>query len=264
MQPAYVTRTRPRVAPAALIVAGAIALTGCRPAATPIAPATPDVDSDPQAVEAPAPMTAIATIREVVASPVWVTLGQSPPSPAQTHQPLAFGDRIRTEDQALVEVALAAGPVFRLGGNATLTLGPNQLQIQAGQMITWVAGSASGRAEPIEIVTPMGIAGIRGTTVFVNIAEDPDAPVEIFAWEGQVSFRPNNMAGEVILNSGEQLFISPVVPPSDRNLAALQRQVQPLSQQVARQRLQNSPLINGFSRPLPTRPALEATVEGLD
>jgi hypothetical protein len=268
MQQVYATRTRPAVPNLALVIVGALVFTGCRPAVDPGLTGAPTPAAPEVTVVEPSAGAAIATIREVVSSPVWVTLGEAPPQPAQTNQALAYGDRIRTADRALAEVGLATGPVFRIGGNASLTLGPNQLQLQTGQMITWVKGAAGVSTqqpmEPIEILTPVGIAGIRGTTVFVNIAEDPDAPVEIFAWEGQVSFRPNDMAGEVILNSGEQLFVSPLAPPSDRSLEALQRQVQPLSQRVALQRLQNSPLINGFSQPLPTRPALEATVEGLD
>lgn len=76
--------------------------------------------------------------------------------------------------------------VFRLGGNASLTLRPNQtLQLSTGQMITWLEGTPPA---PVTIQTPVGAAGIRGTTVFVNIEEDPQAPVEIFAWEGDVTF----------------------------------------------------------------------------
>ncbi len=169
---------------------------------------------------------------------------------------MAYGDQIRTADQALAEVGLVNGAMFRIGGDATLTLQPSQLQLTSGQMITWVEGSLP---EPVDIVTPVGIAGIRGTTVFVNIGDDPSAPTEIFSWEGRVAFRLVGSQEEVILNSGEQLFVS----PGDRDIDQLRQRVQPLDRATALERLDNSPLINGFSRPLPTRSELEATVEEL-
>ncbi|PSR15955.1 hypothetical protein C8255_20400 [filamentous cyanobacterium CCP3] len=226
----------------ALAVAGGVAIAGCEP-------------TEPQA-ETAQDQLAIATIQDIVASPVSVSLAQAEPEPAQVNQAMAYGDQIRTADQALAEVGLVTGAVFRIGGDAALTLRPSQLQLDAGQMITWVEGTAS---DPVEIVTPAGIAGIRGTTVFVNIADDPAAPVEIFSWEGEVSFRLVDDGEEILLTSGEQLF----VPPGGQDIEALRQQVQPLDRATAQQRLQNSPLINGFSQPMPTRDAIEATVDTL-
>lgn len=212
----------------------------------------------------------VATVQEIVATPVSVVLGQSPPAPAQVGQGMAYGDQIRTADQALAEVRLATGPVFRIGGNAALTLSPDQkLQIDSGQIIAWVQRSSSGSpsgspAGVVEIVTPAGIAGIRGTTVFIDIADDPNAPgesapVEIFAWEGEVTFRPLNTSEEIVLTSGQQLLLQ----PGEQDVAALRQRVRPLTQAEAQQRLQESPLINGFSRPLPTRPQIEGVVNDL-
>ncbi|WOD37481.1 FecR family protein [Nodosilinea sp. E11] len=234
-----------KLIPLALLLVGSTALTSCEPARTP--ESRTDLLQAEQAIA--------ATIQDIVASPVSVTLGQSEPVPAELNQAMTFGDRIATQDQALAEVGLANGAIFRIGGDASLTLQPNQLLLNSGQMITWVEGAVS---EPLEIVTPAGIAGIRGTTVFVNIADDPAAPVEFFAWEGQVAVRLPDSAGEIVLNSGEQLL----VPPGTLDLSALE--AQPLDPATARQRLENSPLINGFSRPIPTRPAIEATVDALD
>lgn len=135
-----------------------------------------------------APREAIATMQDIVADPVSVARGQAPPAPAVIGQGLAYGDQIRTEGTALAEAKLVTGPVFRIGGNAVLTLRPNQqLQLDAGQMITWVEGQPPG---PVEIVTPVGIAGLRGTTAFVNIAEDPQAPIEIFPGKERFPFGP--------------------------------------------------------------------------
>ncbi len=256
----------------ALLVAGGMAIAGCdsqidpfrNRASTPETPVEPAQELQPtanlegQAEAIPERIASrIATIQAIVANPVSVTLGQGEPEPAQINQAMAYGDQIRTADQALAEVGLVTGAMFRIGGNAALTLQPNQLQIDSGQMITWVEGALS---EPIEIVTPAGIAGIRGTTVFVNIEDDPNAPVEIFSWEGEVAFRLADSENEVVITSGEQLFIY----PGARDIEALSQQVQPLDRATAQERLAESPLINGFSSPLPTRSELEATVDALE
>lgn len=220
----------------------------------------PDPANTPEPADV-APREAIATMQDIVADPVSVARGQAPPAPAVIGQGLAYGDQIRTEGTALAEAKLVTGPVFRIGGNAVLTLRPNQqLQLDAGQMITWVEGQPPG---PVEIVTPVGIAGLRGTTAFVNIAEDPQAPIEIFSWEGEVSFRPTGATEDIILTSGEQLFVQ-MDDPNLQDIAALRDRVQPLDQATARQRLEDSALINGFSQPIPTRAAIESAVETLE
>ncbi|MGB3200331.1 MAG: FecR family protein [Nodosilinea sp.] len=235
----------------ALAMAGGVAIAGCEPT-EPQVEAAQDQAAIPERIA-----SRIATIQDIVATPVSVSLAQAEPEPAQVNQTLAYGDQIRTADQALAEVGLVTGVVFRIGGDAALTLRPNQLQLDAGQMITWVEGTL---AEPVEIVTPAGIAGIRGTTVFVNIADDLSAPVEIFSWEGEVAFRLTEGGEEVILTSGEQLFVS----PGQQSIEALRQQVQPLDRATAQQRLEQSPLINGFSQPILTRDAIEATVDALE
>ncbi|MEY3261706.1 MAG: hypothetical protein RLZZ620_757, partial [Pseudomonadota bacterium] len=159
------------------------ALVGCRGAAPPMAnpPPLPEAPS----AEVPAPSmpntmapnavapNAVASIRNIAAQPVWVRPAQGEETAAELGMTLQYEDTIRTEAPALVEVGLGE-IVFRLGGNASLTLRPNQtLQFAAGQMLTWVEGKPSG---PVTIQTPVGIAGIRGTTVFVNVDENPQAP----------------------------------------------------------------------------------------
>jgi hypothetical protein len=121
-------------------------------------------------------------------------------------------------------------------------------------MITWLEEKPTG---PVEIVTPVGIAGIRGTTVFVNIQDDPEAPIEIFSWEGQVAFIPTGATEAVLLNSGEQLLLR----PGEQDVIALRRQVRRLERREVLQRLGRSRLINGFSRPLPTRDRIQRILE---
>jgi hypothetical protein len=200
---------------------------------------------------------AVASIRNIAAQPVWVRPAQGEETAAELGMTLQYEDTIRTEAPALVEVGLGE-IVFRLGGNASLTLRPNQtLQFAAGQMLTWVEGKPSG---PVTIQTPVGIAGIRGTTVFVNVDENPQAPVEIFAWEGEVIFQPTRATDGVVIRDGEQLLVS----PGEVDVAALQRRVRRFEAAEFRQRLENSPLINDFDQPLPTLSQIESVGETLE
>lgn len=237
-------------------------LVGCRgTVAPPMANPTPPPDSPSTEVPAPSaqdalPQEALASIRDIVAQPVWVKPAQGEENAAQVGMAMQYADTIRTEDPALVEVGLGT-LVFRLGGNATLTLRPNQqLQLAAGQMITWIEGTSPG---PVTIQTPVGAAGIRGTTVFVNIAEDPQAPVEIFSWEGEVTFQPIGATDVVVIRDGEQLLVS----PGEVDVAELQQRVRRFSPEEFRQRLETSPLINDFGQALPTLPQIEAVGETL-
>ncbi len=234
-----------------------LVLVGCR--GTVVPPTTaPTVPSSSPSTETPAPLAkAIATIRDIVTQPVWVQPAQGEEVAAQVGTALQYEDTVRTEAPALVEVGLGT-LVFRLGGNASLTLRPNQqLQMAAGQMLTWLEGQPPG---PVTIQTPVGAAGIRGTTVFINIAEDPQAPVEFFAWEGEVTFQPIGATDVVVIRDGEQLLVS----PGEVDVAELQRRVRRFGAEEFRQRLETSPIMNDFDQPLPTLPQIETVGERLE
>lgn len=230
------------------------------PPPDPISPASFPSTETPSSSPTPSPSTAIdapATIRAIVAQPVWVRPAQGDESAAQVGTPLQYDDTIRTEDPALAEVSLGE-IVFRLGGNASLTLRPNQqLQMATGQMLTWLEGSPPG---PVTIQTPIGAAGIRGTTVFVNIDENPQEPIEFFAWEGEVTFQPTGATDVVVIRDGEQLLVR----PGEVDVTELQRRVRRFGPEEFRQRLEESALVNGFSQPLPTLSQIEAVGEALE
>lgn len=236
-----------------------LVLVGCRgtvaprpPDPTPTTPTT-EIPAD----TAPSPAAMSALLRAIVAQPVWVRPAQGEETAAQVGMALQYEDTIRTEAPALAEVSLGE-VVFRLGGNASLTLRPNQqLQMAAGQMLTWLEGQPPG---PVTIQTPVGAAGIRGTTVFVNIDEDPQIPIEFFAWEGEVTFQPLGATDVVVIRDGEQLLVR----PGEVDVAELQRRVRRFSPEEFRQRLEASPLINDFDQTLPTLPQIEAVGETLE
>jgi ferric-dicitrate binding protein FerR (iron transport regulator) len=167
---------------------------------------------------------------------------------------LAYGDTIRTAEDGLAQIDLANGLAFRLGGEAALTLQPNQeLQLDSGEMLVWVE---PGQKVPTEIVTPVGTAGLRGTTLFVRVPDDPGEGVVFFAWEGEIRLRFEGDTEDLILNSGEELQVRP-----GERLSDLRDKVRRLRRREIRQQRQQSRLVNGFSRPLPTLGQLEQTIE---
>lgn len=236
------------------LIAGS--LIGCR-SLIPAAPTseTPQASS-PVSQTTPNPEQADAVIQEIVTTPVWVksqTVNQE--TPGQEGMGLMYGDTLRTEEPALAEVDLKSGLSFRIGGNAKLVLQPNnQLNFQAGEMITWVN---PGQKVPTEIVTPVGIAGLRGTTLFIDIPADPSGEVQFFAWEGTISIRPVGASEDLIIRSGEQLSIR----PGEQDVTQLRDRIRRLTQTEILQRQQQSRLLNDFSRPIPTLSQIEDALE---
>jgi hypothetical protein len=188
-----------------------------------------------------------ATITQIDAQPVWFRQqSQNDEVPAEVGMDLHIGDTIRTEDPALAELVFTNGLGFRIGGNAALTLQPGRnLELTSGEMITWVQ---PGKTIPVDIVTPVAIAGIRGTTVYVNIPDDPTAPVEFFSWEGTVSVRLPGQTEEIFLESGEQVFIA----PGETDLERVRQSVRPIPMDDWMERRHGNLLLNGFETPLPT------------
>jgi hypothetical protein len=235
----------------ALLVCGG--LMSCRPAPTGSAGsgAPPSPQAEPQNPD--------AVITEVAAMPVWVKISEpDPESPAANGMGLVYGNTIITADQGLAEVDLRNGLAFRIGGTARLTLQPgNQLNLESGQMITWVT---PGQQVPAEITTPAGVAGLRGTTLFVDLPEDPTAAVEFFAWEGTITLRPLGAAEDLVITSGEQLSLR----PGENNIPELRQRIRRLSLPEIEQRRSQSRLLNGFSQPLPTQPQIDEVLGTLE
>jgi len=242
-----------------------IVLAGCNPSQNPTpdpsepspmaqSPAAPSPVAQPPA--SPATPEAIAKISAIQNQPVWVKLlEQTQENAAEVGMALRINETIRTEGAALAEVEMLSGAGFRIGGNAKITLQPDQtLNLGAGEMITWVE---PGKQVPAKIVTPAGVAGIRGTTVFVKIPEDPNEEVLFFSWEGQVAITLPDQLEEIILNTGEEVTIR----PGDRDVAAIRRRVRRLRRRQFLQRWRDSRLSQNFKRPLPTKAQIEAEIE---
>lgn len=186
--------------------------------------------------------TAVPRVVEVPSRPAYVRPPAGQESPARSGQRLVAGSVLRTQQPGRLQVLLAAGRQFRLGGNAVARLAGDGVALERGQIIAWLTPGAA-RSAPLRIRTRVATASIMGTTVFLEVT--PDA-VKVFSWEGQVSVVSS--AGQRFeLSSGQQVeFTNGAWSPPRR-----------LSTAEASARRQQSILLNGFATPMETLPVIE-------
>ncbi|HEY9611059.1 FecR family protein [Allocoleopsis sp.] len=234
-------------------------LSGCRasvPKVTSPSPSTNSTSEQPlpssptKLPATPSPTSSAsspATISEIQSQPVWLRrLKATREIPAEKGMGLQIGETIRTEGKALAQINLKNGLAFRIGGDAVLTLQPdNQLNLSAGEMITWVN---PGQHVPAKVITPGGIAGIRGTTIYVKIPQAPNEAIEFFTWEGTMSIQLPNQPEEFQVKGGEIVKIR----PGETDIRKIRASVRRLTDQEWLARRRNSSLINKFGKPLPT------------
>ncbi len=214
-----------RLAPVAVLVAG---LAWALPAAGPLAGATA------------APR--VPRVVEVPSRPAFVQPPAAPERPALVGQVLRPSTVLRTENPGRLQILLADGRSFRLGGNALLRIEPTLLELVRGRIIAWIAPGTKGPT-PLQIRTRVGTASIQGTTVFI---EDTADSVLFLSWEGQVEVRADD--GTVYrLSSGQRLEATPGGWKGPRRIDTTE----------ARLRRRNSELLNGFGAPMETLPVLE-------
>jgi len=199
--------------------------------------------SSPTISATPVASNPIAKISEIRNLPVFVRLlSAAQEQPAKEGMGLQFGETIRTQGQALTQIDLNSGLAFRLAGDAVLTLQPdNRLNLKSGDMITWVQ---PGKKVPTEIVTPVAVAGIRGTTVFVKIPKDLQEGVLFFAWEGSVAVRLPGQTEDILLKTADEVRIK----PGDRDIRQIRQRVRRMSRTEWRQKRQKDPLLRSFKK----------------
>ncbi|MEO0535556.1 MAG: FecR family protein [Cyanobacteria bacterium P01_A01_bin.123] len=199
-----------------------------------------------------------ATITQVQQPSIWVkSVSTQTELEAQVGTGLIFGDILRTEADALAEVALSSGLAFRLGGNASLVLQPdNRMELSSGQIIAWVE---PGKQVPTEIVTPAGVAGLRGTTIFIEISDEPEPEVHILAWEGTITFTVPGESESLVLEGGQGLRLR----AGETDLPALRNRIASLNRRQIRQQRQQSRLLNNFDRPIPTQPQIDQVMDSI-
>jgi len=186
---------------------------------------------------------ALPRVVEVPSRPAFIKPPGGSETPARPGQVLAARTQLRTQKPGRMQVQLANGRSFRLGGDAVARLGAEGLDLESGQIIAWVNPGSKGGGSPLKIRTRVGTASIMGTTVFIDAT--PEA-VKVFSWEGHVTLAADS-GQRFELHSGEQVVFEQGawLPPRR------------LSLKEAGARRAKSLLLNGFDTPMETLPVIE-------
>lgn len=201
-----------------------------------------------------APLTLLLTARaagrdpQVVAvpsRPAFVQLPGRSERQAVVGQALLPDTVLRTRTPGRLQVRLADGRSFRMGGDALLRLDRDALALQRGQLIAWVNPGSKGQG-PLRVRTRVATASIEGTTVFLEVGE---REVKLFSWEGRVRVSTHTGKGFVLDGVQELLFRDGAWQSPRR-----------LSPEEARTRLSRSLLLNDFPAPMETLPLIRRTL----
>lgn len=194
----------------------------------------------------------VPRVVEVPFRPAFVRAPGGKEMPARAGQILAPASLIRTAKPGRLQVQLANGRQFRLGGDAVLRLGADGLNLERGQIIAWVNPGQKG-GTPLRIRTRMATASIVGTTVFLDASDDG---LKVFSWEGRV--RVETTTGRRYdLSSGQQLTVRTAASATGAPSTPTWEPPRRLSQSEAAQRREKSLLLNGFTTPMETLPLIE-------
>ncbi|MEN9252467.1 MAG: FecR domain-containing protein [Thermostichales cyanobacterium BF4_bins_65] len=199
----------------------------------------------------PALAAPLARVEEIYGQPVTVVSSPQAPRPAAVGMELFAGDQLRTGSHGRAQVQQSSGFFVRVGANAVLTvLLDNEVRFAQGRMITWVEGAV---ARPVRIVTPLGVAALQGTTLFVD-APEHGRWVRFFSWEGEIRISAGRQS--VTLNSGESVLVP-------RGATRLPRPYR-LPGAVLRRQFQESVLLHGFGAAVATIGKIQGMLESAD
>jgi ferric-dicitrate binding protein FerR (iron transport regulator) len=178
----------------------------------------------------------------VPSRPAFVTPPAASERPALVGQVLGPSTVLRTENPGRLQVLLADGRSFRLGGNAQLRIEPTLLDLVRGRIIAWIDPGSKGTT-PLRVRTRVGTASIQGTTVFIEATAEK---VLFLSWEGNVEVRAADGTA-FRLTSGQRLEATPQGWKGPHRMDAAEVQ----------KRRRNSELLNGFQAPMQTLPVIE-------
>jgi hypothetical protein len=184
----------------------------------------------------------VPRVVDVPSRPAFVKPPEALERPALVGQVLGPSTVLRTENPGRLQILLADGRNFRLGGNAQLRIEPTLLDLIRGKIIAWIDPGSKG-TRPLRVRTRVGTASIQGTTVFI---EATDEKVLFLSWEGNVEVRAADGTA-YRLTSGQRLEATPQgwTGPHRMDAAEVQK------------RRRNSELLNGFEAPMATLPVIE-------
>jgi hypothetical protein len=205
------------------------------------------------AVALPAKGTEIrpaATVAEILGYPVTIFRTDQQQILASLGAELQVGDQVRTSGQARAQIQSSQGLYFRIGGNAVLTVQPDlELDLHRGQMITWIDRVF---AQPVRIRTPIAVAAMQGTTVFVDLPAHQKW-ARFFSWEGTVRISLPESDESIELQAGEAVIIpmaSHHIPPA-----------YPVDKATLQDRFEENHLLHGFRSEMSTLPEIKKVVD---
>jgi hypothetical protein len=184
----------------------------------------------------------VPRVVEVPSRPAFVKPPTASERPALVGQVLGPSTVLRTENPGRLQILLADGRSFRLGGNAQLRIEPTLLDLVRGRIIAWIDPGSKGTT-PLRVRTRVGTASIQGTTVFI---EATDEKVLFLSWEGNVEVRAADGTA-YRLTSGQRLEATPQGWKGPHRMDAAEVQ----------KRRRSSELLNGFQAPMQTLPVIE-------
>ncbi|WP_255102765.1 MULTISPECIES: FecR family protein [unclassified Synechococcus] len=191
-------------------------------------------------------VSSLPKVVEVPSRPAYVIPPREKESDARPGQSLVPSTVLRTRKPGRVQVAFPDGRRFRLGGDSLALIGHRDVELSRGQIIGWLLPGRTGGA-PLRIRTRVGTASISGTTVFLEAGPER---LRIFSWEGSVQVEAVD-GQRFILSSGEEVIHENGAWSGPRQL----------SRAEASQRRRASTLLQGFSSPMETLPALERELD---
>ncbi len=184
----------------------------------------------------------VPRVVDVPSRPAFVTPPAASERPALVGQVLGPSTVLRTENPGRLQILLADGRSFRLGGNAQLRIEPTLLDLVRGRIIAWIDPGSKG-STPLRVRTRVGTASIQGTTVFIEASAEK---VLFLSWEGNVEVRAADGTA-YRLTSGQRLEATPQGWKGPHRMDAAE----------VRKRRRSSELLNGFQAPMQTLPVIE-------
>ncbi len=184
----------------------------------------------------------VPRVVDVPSRPAFVRPQAAPERPALVGQVLEPSTVLRTENPGRLQILLADGRSFRLGGNALLRIEPTLLDLVRGRIIAWIDPGSKGTT-PLRVRTRVGTASIQGTTVFIEATAEK---VLFLSWEGEVNVRADDGTA-YRLTSGQRLEATPQGWKGPHRMDGAE----------ARKRRRTSELLNGFQAPMQTLPVIE-------
>lgn len=111
-------------------------------------------------------------------------------------QPLANGEKVKTEDESRAEIGFSDGSIIRIDGNSSLDI-VDAKKDKSGQQVeakvwsgkVWANVNKMSKKSKFELESPTAVAAVRGTVYRMAVA--PDRTTRIAVYSGAVAVKPH-------------------------------------------------------------------------